>query len=63
MIDYILKELEEKAEYLGSTVAAGKCSDWSDYRFLCGQIRGLIYCKEVIEDAIKKAQEEEDKGE
>jgi hypothetical protein len=61
--DFVVGHLKEKWEELKSFISDGKCKDYADYQNLCGQIRGLRYSLQRIEELKEKLKEEEDKGE
>lgn len=40
-LDYLLGEFIERIQMLQKAMAAGNCSNFEEYKYTCGQIRGL----------------------
>lgn len=40
-LDYLLDEFVERIQMLQKAMAAGNCSTFEEYKYTCGQIRGL----------------------
>ena len=40
-LDYLLNEYIERIQMLQKAMAAGNCSNFEEYKYTCGQIRGL----------------------
>ena len=40
-LDYLLDELRERIRMLQAAAGAGNCSSYDEYKYTCGQIRGL----------------------
>ncbi len=40
-LDYLLSEYTERIDMLQKAVAAGNCANHEEYKYACGQIRGL----------------------
>lgn len=53
-------KIAEERKTLVDSVANGRCSDHAEYKFLCGQIRGLNAAGEIIEDLAKRSKEDAD---
>lgn len=49
-LDYLLHEYRERIQALAEAMARGGCSDFDEYRFTCGQIRGLEAACSTIND-------------
>ena len=49
-LDYLLDEGKERIEMLKNALAAGNCQSYEEYKYTCGQIRGLeAACLTVID--------------
>jgi len=46
----INKELNEKIDQLQEAVTYGHLSSYEEYKFICGQLRGLLTAKDIIND-------------
>ena len=53
-LDYLLKELTERMSLLGEATSRGQCASFEEYKFTCGQLRGLEAACAIIEDLTKK---------
>ena len=40
-LDYLLDENRERIEMLKQALAAGNCQSFEEYKYVCGQLRGL----------------------
>ena len=40
-LDYLLSEFVERIQMLQKAIAAGNCANFEEYKYTCGQIRGL----------------------
>ena len=49
-LDYLLEQYRERMQRLAEATARGMCKDIEEYRFTCGQLRGLEAACSVIED-------------
>ena len=53
-LDYLLNEYKDRMQMLTEAVARGNCKDIEEYRFVCGQLRGLEAACAVIQDLIER---------
>ena len=40
-LDYLLNEYKNRIESLQKAISAGNCLNFEEYKYACGQIRGL----------------------
>ena len=40
-LEYLLDEYKDRMKMLQEAVAAGSCQNFEEYRYVCGQLRGL----------------------
>jgi hypothetical protein len=59
-IEYLLKEYTDRIAYLSSGLAQGNIPTMEEYRYVCGQIRGLEAACGIIEDLERKKNEDSD---
>lgn len=59
-IEYLLKEYTDRIAYLTSGLAQGNIPTIEEYRYVCGQIRGLEAACGIIEDLERKKNEDSD---
>lgn len=58
-LDYLLKEYIDRMDFLKGGLAQGNIPTIEEYRYICGQIRGLEAACGTIED-LKKRMENSD---
>jgi hypothetical protein len=56
----ILKEIEERREYVAKALIEGSAKEYSEYRSMCGEIRGLSLAHQTVTDLVRKLEKEED---
>jgi hypothetical protein len=49
-LDFLLSEYKDRIGYLSQNLAQGACPSIEEYRYICGQIRGLESSCLVITD-------------
>lgn len=49
-IEYLHSKLDEKHDQLVHAVAKGDAKTYEEYRFLVGQIRGILTAKQTVTD-------------
>lgn len=49
-LDYLLREYKERMDMLSEAMARGMCTSFEEYKFTCGQLRGLESACAVIKD-------------
>jgi len=57
---YLLKEYQDRMTMLQDAVVRGQCSGIEEYRYICGQLRGLEAACVVIEDLTKKMEDSDE---
>lgn len=40
-LEYLLNEYRERIDMLKQSIAAGNCTSYEEYKYACGQVRGL----------------------
>jgi len=53
-LEDLLREYKERMALLTDAVARGNCRDIEEYRFTCGQLRGLESACAVLTDLVTK---------
>jgi hypothetical protein len=56
----ILKEIEERREYVAKALIEGSAKEYSEYRSMCGEIRGLSLAHQTVTDLVRKLEKEDD---
>jgi hypothetical protein len=52
--EIILKEIEERREYIAKALIEGSAKEYSEYRSMCGEIKGLSIAHQTITDLADK---------
>lgn len=58
--DLIIKDIEERREYIAKAMIEGSAKDYSEYRSMCGEIRGLSIAHQTITDLVRKMEQNDD---
>jgi len=58
--EIILKEIEERREYVAKALIEGSAKEYSEYRSMCGEIRGLSLAHHTVTDLVRKLEKDED---
>lgn len=58
--DLIIKDLEERREYIAKAMIEGSAKDYSEYRSMCGEIRGLSLAHQTVTDLVRKMEQNDD---
>ncbi len=53
-LEYLFDQFRERMQMLTEAVARGNCKDIEEYRFVCGQLRGLEAACGIIKDLEQK---------
>ena len=59
-LEYLLKQYKDRMEMLTEAVSRGNCKDIEEYRFVCGQLRGLEAACAVIKDLAERLENSDD---
>ena len=59
-LEYLLNEYKERMQMLQDALAHGNCQSYEDYKYVCGQLRGLEAACVVIADLKAKIEEDFD---
>lgn len=58
-LDFLLDEYKERIDMLQKAISAGNCANYEEYKYACGQIRGLESACLTITD-LKQRMETQD---
>lgn len=53
-LEFLLTEYKDRMEYLKQALSQGNVQTIEEYRYVCGQIRGLESACAVITDLVKR---------
>lgn len=52
--EYLLREYQERMQMLSDAMARGHCTSFEEYKYTCGQLRGLESACAIIKDLEKR---------
>ena len=52
--DYLLKEYKDRMTMLSEALARGNAASYEEYKYICGQLRGLEAACSIITDLKQK---------
>lgn len=58
-LEVLVKNIDERAEYLEKAVSSGRCANFDEYKGTCGEIKGLLVARGMILD-LKQTMEQSD---
>jgi hypothetical protein len=59
-LEYLLREYNERTAMLTEAVARGNCATFEEYKYVCGQLRGLEAACAVIKDLTDRLETSDD---
>jgi hypothetical protein len=60
LADYLYKKLRQKREDLEVTLSTGNVQDFSEYRYIVGQVKGLTFMEDEIRTSMKNIEYSDD---
>ena len=52
--------LQEHIDALGEAISSGISTDFADYKFVCGQLRGLRFAQDEFNNLLRKQMDDDD---
>jgi hypothetical protein len=59
-LDYLLNEYRDRINMLQNAISAGNCTNYEEYKYACGQIRGLESACLTITDLKQRMEKSND---
>ena len=56
-LEYLLAEYKDRMQMLQEALIHGNCQNYEEYRYICGQLRGLEAACAIIVDLRKNKEE------
>jgi len=56
----VLKDIEERRESIARALIDGAARDYSEYRSMCGEVRGLSVAHSFVTDLVRKMEQDDD---
>ena len=60
VLDAVVLEMDERIAQLKDHLASGRLNTHEEYRQLCGEIKGLLFCRQNILDLKQKMEHSDD---
>ena len=54
ILQHLLKQIKERGDDLSKSICDGAAKDHAEYRYLCGQIQGLMFAQMITTDLVRK---------
>ena len=58
--DVVIKEIEERRDSIAQALISGSAKDYSEYKFMTGEIQGLSRAHAFITDLVRKMENEDE---
>ena len=59
-LEYLMDEYKDRMAMLSEAMARGMCTSFEEYKFTCGQLRGLESACSVIQDLADRLEKSDD---
>lgn len=59
-LEYVNGKLDERRKALIEALGTGGANDFAEYRYLCGQVRGLLAAQFEINDLLRKMKDQDE---
>jgi hypothetical protein len=60
LFDTVVLEVNQKVDQLKNALATGRSASYEEYKFLCGEIKGLLYIKDYVLDLKRQLENSDD---
>ena len=57
----VIKEIEERRESIAQALISGAAKDYSEYKFMTGEVQGLSRAHAFITDLVKRMENDDDR--
>lgn len=59
-LDVVINDIEERRESIARALCDGAAKDFAEYKFMCGEIRGLSSTHALITDLVRKMEQDDE---
>lgn len=59
-IDVLIKQIDERTEYLKDALSQGRSANYEEYKGTCGEIKGLLVARGMVLDLQQKMEKSDD---
>jgi hypothetical protein len=60
LLKYLSKQVQEEVEVIQKDLSLGKASDYGDYKFSCGMVRGLLIANNILMETSERMRENDE---
>jgi hypothetical protein len=60
VLDYVLDKLEEERDIITENLGDGQVVDYAEYKYRCGEIRGLLLAASIIQNLKTQMEQNDD---
>ena len=60
IFEVLTEQIQEHINACEHAAISGKCPDYAEYKYVCGQIRGLKVAQQSVNDLQRNIQEDDD---
>jgi len=60
LAEHLLKRIRERKSRMTDAIMEGSISSWDEYRYVVGQIRGMVHAEEEIRSAMRSVELDDD---
>jgi hypothetical protein len=59
-IQWLRKEINERKDGLVTALTTGGCDGWDGYKYICGQLQGLEFALQALDEIIQRQENHND---
>lgn len=59
-LDAVIKEIEDRRDAVAHALIDGSAADYSEYKSMCGEIRGLSLAHSYVTDLVRKLERDDE---
>jgi len=60
LLEYLGSKLDERRKALIEALGTGVVPDYAEYKYLCGQVRGLLIAQDELDALLRKLKEDDE---
>lgn len=54
------RQIADRYTTISAALTSGAAKDYAEYRFLCGQLQGLVFARQEMTDLVRKLQRKDE---
>lgn len=60
LLEYLSSKLDERRKALIEALGTGAAHDYAEYKYLCGQVRGLLVAQDELDALLRRLKENDE---